>query len=118
MIPLFRILAAGRVLRHTPFDPFGWTAERREERRLVRDYESTLLDLLPRLTREKLPHFVAWANVPDSIRGYGYIKLRAIEAARKRQIDLVERILSERSEHRVIRIESLEDHAGRAEVVE
>ncbi|VBB13960.1 indolepyruvate ferredoxin oxidoreductase family protein [Burkholderia stabilis] len=118
MIPLFRILAAGRVLRHTPFDPFGWTAERREERRLVRDYESTLLDLLPRLTREKLPHFVAWANVPDSIRGYGYIKLRAIEAARKRQIDLVERILSERSEHRVIRIESLEDHAGKAEVVE
>ncbi|MCW3656511.1 DUF6537 domain-containing protein, partial [Burkholderia cenocepacia] len=35
---LFRLLARLKGLRGTPLDPFGRTAERREERRLVDEY--------------------------------------------------------------------------------
>jgi len=33
-------------LRTTAFDPFGWTAERRTERRLINDYETLVARLL------------------------------------------------------------------------
>ena len=33
MMPAFRLLRRFKVLRGTPFDPFGYTAERRTERR-------------------------------------------------------------------------------------
>ena len=36
--PAFRVLRAGRRLRGTPFDVFGWTAERRAERQFLADY--------------------------------------------------------------------------------
>jgi indolepyruvate ferredoxin oxidoreductase len=54
LMPLLRILAKGRRLRGTPFDPFGYTNERRRERRLIEDYER-LLDSLPG-TLSGLPH--------------------------------------------------------------
>ena len=46
MTPLFRRLAGLRRLRGTWADPFGYTAERREERALIAWYE-TLLDRAP-----------------------------------------------------------------------
>jgi indolepyruvate ferredoxin oxidoreductase len=92
IIPVLRVLAGLRFLRQTPLDPFGWLQERRAERRLIVDYEETLLALLPKLSRETLPLFVALASIPESIRGYGHIKSRSIEAARSRQDSLVERI--------------------------
>ncbi len=93
VLPFLKILAKGRVLRHTRFDPLGWSAERREERRLIQDYEAMLQRLLPELTQENLPQFIAWANLPDSIRGYGHVKERSIAAARLREKALIEQIL-------------------------
>ncbi len=42
MMTGFRVLAAFKGLRGTAFDPFGRTAERRMERRLLADYEADL----------------------------------------------------------------------------
>ena len=39
---LFGVLAKFKVLRGTPFDPFGCTDERRTERKLIADYEAML----------------------------------------------------------------------------
>ncbi|WP_231876400.1 indolepyruvate ferredoxin oxidoreductase family protein [Azotobacter vinelandii] len=96
VLPFLRLLAKGRVLRHTPFDPLGWSAERREERRLLLEYEETLQRLLPKLNKENLPLFVAWANLPDLIRGYGHVKDQSIAFARLRQKELIEQILADK----------------------
>jgi len=96
ILPLLKVLAKGRVLRHTRFDPLGFSAERREERRLLSDYEQTLQRLLPKLNSNNLSAFVAWANLPDSIRGYGHVKERSIAAARLREQQLVEQILADK----------------------
>src|SRR5262249_3333861 len=40
MLRLLGILARLKGLRGTPFDMFGYSAERREERRLIADYET------------------------------------------------------------------------------
>ncbi|WLE59318.1 indolepyruvate ferredoxin oxidoreductase family protein [Burkholderia plantarii] len=94
ILPGLRLLAAGRVLRHTPFDPFGWSAERRGEQRLARDYARTLEQLLPKLSRDTLAEMRAWAQVPETIRGYGHVKAATIDRVQARQHQLVEQILN------------------------
>ena len=42
-----------KFLRGTPFDPFGYTAERRTERKLIADYEALLDEVLPKLNAGK-----------------------------------------------------------------
>ncbi|MXN79312.1 indolepyruvate ferredoxin oxidoreductase family protein [Burkholderia sp. 4701] len=118
IVPVFRVLAACRVLRHTPFDPFGWSAERRGERGLIREYEQTLERLLPGLTRDTLAGTVAWAKAPDAIRGYGHVKSRAIEKTRERQAGLVEQVLNGRADEAPLSVAARELDERGAETVE
>ncbi len=89
MLPLFRLLARLRFLRGTAFDPFGRTAERKLERRLIVDYEQTVGELLDGLNDDNHGLAVNIASVPDRIRGFGHIKLASVEAARACQADLL-----------------------------
>ncbi|OCQ52001.1 2-oxoacid ferredoxin oxidoreductase [Photorhabdus australis subsp. thailandensis] len=92
IIPFFRGLAALRCLRHTFFDIFAWSHERREERRLIAKYKDTLNDLLSKVSPDNLSLIVQWAEIPENIRGYGHIKERSIAAAYKRQDELLNQI--------------------------
>jgi indolepyruvate ferredoxin oxidoreductase len=83
MLPVFRGLAAMRGLRGTPIDPFGWLAERREERALLVEYEGLVERLLDGLTNERIGSAVAVAALPEKIRGYGHVKARAIAEYRR-----------------------------------
>jgi indolepyruvate ferredoxin oxidoreductase len=92
MMAAFRILAAMRPLRGTWFDPFGHTAERRMELALAVDYESIIKGVLPHLNETTARQIADVATVPESIRGYGHVKARSVEAARVRWHGLLERI--------------------------
>jgi indolepyruvate ferredoxin oxidoreductase len=91
MFGAFRILARLRFLRGTPFDPFGYSEERRTERRLIRDYEALIAEILAALDRERLEAAIALAALPDEIRGFGPIKTAAIAQAQERKAALLER---------------------------
>lgn len=81
MLPLFRLLAKARKLRGTPFDPFGFTAERRTERQLVEDYVRLLPHIVAELEPANHERAVKLASYPDKIRGYGHVKARDLPAA-------------------------------------
>ena len=89
MMSAFRLLAKLRGLRGTPLDPFGMTAERRLERRLIADYEATVGDLLERLDRGNLASAVEIASIPERIRGFGHVKRRHLDEAKKREAELL-----------------------------
>lgn len=91
IFPVLRGLAKLKWLRGKTFDPFGWTAERRMERRLIEDYERTLQEILPALSPERLDLAVEIAGIPETIRGYGPVKAAAIETAVQREKDLLQR---------------------------
>lgn len=74
MLPLFNMLQKGKGLRGSAFDIFGYTAERKMERRLIGEYQAMIADVIARLTPDNLAAAVALAELPDEIRGYGYIK--------------------------------------------
>ncbi|HEY8351745.1 MAG TPA: DUF6537 domain-containing protein, partial [Sphingomonadales bacterium] len=91
MMPVFRILARLRRLRGTPFDIFGYHAERRMERALIVEYEE-LLGLIARgLSARNLDTAVALARLPERIRGYGPVKRANVAEARARQAELLAR---------------------------
>ena len=81
MLPMFRLLAKAKVLRGTPFDPFGYTAERRTERRLIEEYVELVSGILADLDAANHDRAVKLAAYPDSIRGFGHIKARNLAAA-------------------------------------
>jgi indolepyruvate ferredoxin oxidoreductase len=79
MLKTFGWLARMRFLRGTPLDIFGRTEERRLERKLITDYESSVEKLLAGLSRANHRYAVEIASMPEHIRGYGHVKLRHIE---------------------------------------
>lgn len=85
----FRLLAKLRFLRGTPLDVFGYTAERRSERALIREYERTITRLLDRLDADNLALAVAIASLPEQIRGFGHVKEAHLHKARARQAELL-----------------------------
>ncbi len=80
------ILARLKGLRGTPFDPFGYTRERRSERDLIAWYEALIERMLGELDAARLPDLVAIARAPLEIRGYGPVKETAI-ASVKAEVD-------------------------------
>jgi indolepyruvate ferredoxin oxidoreductase len=89
MMTAFRVLAKLKRLRGTPFDLFGMTEERRSERRLIGEYETTVNELLERLDPGNHKLAVEIASIPDRIRGFGHVKRRHLDEAKKRQADLL-----------------------------
>lgn len=89
MLTVFRCLAPFKFLRGTSLDPFGRRHERRRERQLIRDYETTVAALTQGLTRQNLTLAAEIARIPESIRGFGHIKLAAMDKARAREEELM-----------------------------
>ena len=82
IMPAFRVLAKLKGLRGTALDIFGHTEERKMERLLVADYERTIGEIIDGLSRDNHAVAVEIAGLPESIRGYGYIKAKSMLEAR------------------------------------
>jgi indolepyruvate ferredoxin oxidoreductase len=91
---VFTVLAGLKFLRGTAFDVFGRTAERRMERALIAEYEQTVAELLAGLTRDNLALAVEIASLPEAIRGYGHLKAKSVDAARRKRDELLARYRS------------------------
>ncbi|MGV6805759.1 MAG: indolepyruvate ferredoxin oxidoreductase family protein [Ruegeria sp.] len=84
-----KVLTKLKGLRGTPLDIFGYSAERRMERALIRQYEKDMKEVLPRLDDNTRDAIVALSRLPLDIRGFGPV-LAANEAkAAKRREELL-----------------------------
>ncbi len=92
MLRVFGMLAKFKGLRGTPFDPFGRTAERRTERKLIADYEAMLDEVLAALNPENHHIAVGLAAIPEKIRGFGHVKERHLAAAKADEAALFEQL--------------------------
>jgi indolepyruvate ferredoxin oxidoreductase len=79
IMPLFRTLAALKRLRGTPLDIFGYGAERRRERALIAIYEHGLDLIADKLSVDNYACAVTMAALPDQVRGYGPVKMKAMD---------------------------------------
>ncbi|GGC87265.1 indolepyruvate ferredoxin oxidoreductase family protein [Chelatococcus reniformis] len=97
ILPVLRLLARLRPLRGTPLDVFGYHPDRREERALIAQYETDMAAAAGALTAENHAAAVVLARLPETIRGYGHVKKRSIDAAAAKRLDLLARIKDERA---------------------
>ncbi|MCC5867999.1 MAG: indolepyruvate ferredoxin oxidoreductase family protein [Gammaproteobacteria bacterium] len=88
---VFRPLAALKILRGTWLDPFGYTAERRMERGLIRRFEQTCERIAAGLNPDTLPVAVELARLPFGIRGFGHVKQRNLSAVDQQWRELLQR---------------------------
>jgi indolepyruvate ferredoxin oxidoreductase len=89
MLGAMRVLAKLRFLRGTPLDVFGYSAERRSERKLIEDYEGVLAELLDKLDGRRVALAAEIASIPEFIRGYGPVKARHLKDAKAREAQLL-----------------------------
>ena len=90
--PVLGVLAKWRGLRATALDPFGRTVERRMERALADDYESTMQRAFALLNAANLDDVTKLAELHQRVRGYGHVKLRNLASAKRIERDLAARI--------------------------
>lgn len=86
---LFPLLAAGKRLRGTKFDVFGYATERRMERRLATDYETLIGTLCAGLSIDNHATALALAALPEKIRGFGHVKEASRIAAKAEEAKLL-----------------------------
>ncbi|MBV8838654.1 MAG: indolepyruvate ferredoxin oxidoreductase family protein, partial [Alphaproteobacteria bacterium] len=94
MLPAFRLLAKFKGLRGSALDVFGYSEERRTERKLITDYEALLAEIIARLTPENHALAVGLASIPEKIRGFGHVKARHLVAAKADEAALLEQFRS------------------------
>jgi indolepyruvate ferredoxin oxidoreductase len=85
----FKLLAKLRGLRGGALDVFGYTEERKMERRLIADYEDTIGGLLDTLDGGNVGLAAEIAGIPEQIRGYGHVKEAHLHKAKAREADLL-----------------------------
>ncbi|MGC1465529.1 MAG: DUF6537 domain-containing protein, partial [Pseudolabrys sp.] len=90
MLRVFRVLAKFKWLRSTPLDVFGYSAERRTERKLITAYEALLDEISENLNLANHHLAVGLAAIPERIRGYGHVKQRHIVVAKADEAALLE----------------------------
>ena len=98
--PFLRLTARCKSLRGTAFDPFGYTAARREERALVAWYESLIERVLPILSPENYPEISELLRTPDEIRGYEQVKRRSVLGVKKKAGEMLETIAEDEKQRK------------------
>jgi indolepyruvate ferredoxin oxidoreductase len=90
MLQAFRVLARLRRLRGTALDPFRFTEDRKLDRRLLDEYERLVGELVASLRPGNHALAVELASIPDHVRGYGHIRKRHAEHAKRREARLLD----------------------------
>ncbi|MHA1601118.1 MAG: indolepyruvate ferredoxin oxidoreductase family protein [Alphaproteobacteria bacterium] len=85
----FKVLAKLRRLRGTPLDIFGYSVERKLERRLIVDYEGVIDELMSGLKAENHRIAVDLASAPEHIRGFGHVKEEHLSQAKTHAAQLL-----------------------------
>jgi indolepyruvate ferredoxin oxidoreductase len=78
VLSLMRVLTHFKALRGGWLDPFGKTAERRQERQLAQMYLAMIETLLPGLTASNHATAQKLAGIAAEVRGFGHIKERQL----------------------------------------
>jgi indolepyruvate ferredoxin oxidoreductase len=82
--PAFRLLRAGRRLRGTPLDLFGWSADRREERQFHAEYLGWVATALDHLTPGTATTVGAVVNAANEVHGYAHVRAASMAEVRTR----------------------------------
>jgi len=89
MFRAFRLLAKFRMLRGTPIDPFSYSADRKMDRALLKNYEQLVERIVRELNASNYDTFLQLAELASEVRGYGPVREQAAEAVQDKSLQLI-----------------------------
>ncbi len=95
LLPVFRLVARGKVLRGSRWDVFGYSAERRLERQFRDDVIADLQELCGCLNADNVALALQLIQLVDKVRGFGHIKAHSLEQYRLRRSHLIAKLRGE-----------------------
>ncbi|MCC2098972.1 MAG: 2-oxoacid:acceptor oxidoreductase family protein, partial [Hyphomicrobiales bacterium] len=96
MSALLPVLAALKFLRGTPLDLFGYSAERRMERRILSEFIRELEQMCNILKPENTEQVTEFLSYPSELKGYGHVKIDKLNEISTRKENLKQKILDQR----------------------
>ncbi len=90
ILPALKALSKLKGLRGGKLDIFGYSDERRMERRLITEYETLIEEVIAGLSHETLASAVELASIPEQIRGFGHVKEQHVAKAKERESALLQ----------------------------
>ncbi len=79
-----KLLSLFKGLRGTPFDPFGYTPERKFELQLLKDFHKSVDVVCTNLRPDNLRYAEELFSCYGSVRGYGHVKLQSWDSVKDR----------------------------------
>lgn len=76
---LFTLLTKFKSLRGTPVDIFSYSAERRTEKAMIKEYEALIRTIASDLSPTNHALAVEIVSLADQVRGFGHVKMKALE---------------------------------------
>ncbi len=89
MMGAFKLLSKMKFLRGTAFDIFGYSAERKMERKLIGEYEELVQLVLDKLKKDNYQMCREILELPLSYKGYGHVKEKNIRLGKEKQEKLL-----------------------------
>lgn len=95
MLKAFDTLRRFKQVRGTPLDVFGYSDERKAERRLIDEYIELVQEILPQVAAEtssetrQAKAALALAKLPEQVRGFGHVKEKNMQAYELRKAELL-----------------------------
>lgn len=96
--PLLHGVARLRFLRGTRLDPLGYTAERKLDRELIKQFETSIEQTLRVLHWDNHATAIEIAALPQRVRGFGHIKQQAARSYRQKLAELSASLTRNRAE--------------------
>ena len=84
MLTGFKVLKHLKWLRGSALDVFGYAQERRTERALIAQYQSSVDTMLGQLNTSNHALALQMARIPEQIKGFGHVKARHLAVAREK----------------------------------
>jgi indolepyruvate ferredoxin oxidoreductase len=88
----FKVLKTFKFLRGSIIDPFAYIEERKQERKLIKQYIDDIGNMIEKLDGKNIAIMKEIANLPQEIRGYGHVKEKAMHKAQKTRQELFSKI--------------------------
>ena len=89
VLVIFKLLVILRPLRDTKFDLFGLSKERRLEKKIIGLYEKDLGFIFQNFCSEKRNILIDLAKNPSNIKGFGFIKEKAMDEVLNNRLSLL-----------------------------
>ena len=86
---ILKLLAKAKFIRGTVFDMFSYSSERKNEIKLVAQYETDLEKFLPLYKLSNSDLLEELALLPMDIKGFGHVKEKSIQEASQKRDEII-----------------------------